>query len=910
MPDKKEDFVKWFSELNKSSGSIAGGKGANLAEIYNLKISVPQGFVVTAQAYNYFLEKAGINGKIKEILEGIKYEDTENLDEATSKVRELITDCKFPEEMKEEILEAYETLGSDEEVKNAVGVHDILKKNVNDEFVAVRSSATTEDLEGASFAGQQDTYLNVKGTKDLLENIKKCFASLFTPRATYYRNKKGFKHEEASLAVVIQKMVDSNKSGVIFSKDPSSGKENIIIEAVWGLGEGIVSGQITPDRYVIEKSEDSLEIKEKEVGKKKIAITRDSSGKKEVIKLKDEISERQVLKEHEIKKLAQIALKLEDHYKKPQDIEFAIENEDLFIVQTRPITTLKEDNIIKNSGEELKGEVVLKGLGASPGIASGKVKIIKDLKDLKKIVEGDIMVTIMTNPDMVVEMQKSAAIVTDEGGLTAHASIVSREMGIPAVVGTQEATIKLKEGEIITVDGFKGKVYKGKVSETIQKEVKPVLVETKTKLKVIIDLPSFATRAAKSNIKSVGLARVEGIIAESGKHPKYFLEKEAMEEYEKIIFRGISEIAEPFEEIWVRTSDIRSDEFKELEGAPKNPEANPMLGMHGIRYSLKHPTILKAELNAMKKVAEEGKTIGILTPQVISVEEIKKLKSIIKEIEFKEAKVGVMIETPAAVQIINELCEEGIDFISFGTNDLTQYTLAIDRGNQQVQDIYDETHPAVLNQIEQVIKVCKEKGVETSICGQAGSKKPMVKFLVEAGIDSISLNADVAEEISTYISELEGAQKVEPEKSPEPSEEVEEESNSEDKKLEEEYMKEPIPEPSGETKEERDNELEISEKKEEETNMGESNPSENGEEVKEETVEKEPEKFTVPYKETENQEETRSPENNENTHKEYPEENTLEGTKEETPEINGAEPKENTNTEEDKSESDEVLDIF
>ena len=365
--------------------------------------------------------------------------------------------------------------------------------------------------------------------------------------------------------------------------------------------------------------------------------------------------------------------------------------------------------------------------------------------------------TKMTNPDMVVTMQRCSAIVTDEGGLTAHASIVSREMGIPAVVGTQFATEKLKEGEIITVNGYNGKIYKGKISESVKKEVHPVKAETKTKLKLIVDLPSFAERASRTGLKDVGLLRVEGIIAESGKHPYYFLQNNLVKDYEEIIFKGINGIAKYFDSVWVRTSDIRSDEFRELDGSPKDIEANPMLGMHGIRYSLNHPEILKAELRAMKRVSQHGKKIGVLSPQIISVDEVRKLKEFVKEIGFNNAKIGVMVETPASVQIIKELCEEGIDFVSFGTNDLTQYTLAIDRGNEQVQNIYDEMHPAVLHQIEFVINVCREKGVETSICGQAGSKKEMVKFLVEKGITSISVNADVASEIAEYVSEIEGS---------------------------------------------------------------------------------------------------------------------------------------------------------
>ena len=749
LQNEKLDFIKWFSELNKNSGNIVGGKGANLSEIYNLKIPVPQGFVVTAQAYDYFIEKAGLKEKIKELLKKIDYENTKQLEEITKEIRTLINDSKFPKEMEEDILEAYENLDVKEIDIKEKTAHDILKSSSEPIFVAVRSSATTEDLAEASFAGQQDSFLNVKGKSDLLKNIKKCFGSLFTARATYYRNKKGFKHEQASLAVIIQKMVDSDKSGVIFTKDPSHKNDDIMIEAVWGLGEGIVSGKITPDQYIISKE---LNILKKNISDKKIAITRDSGGNKEIVRLREEKSKHQVLKEYEIKKLTELGIKLEEHYQKPQDIEFAIEGEEIYIVQTRPITTLEKK--IERS-KELHGEVILEGLAASPGIGVGKIKIIEQLKDLYKINQGDVLVTKMTNPDMVVTMQKCAAIVTDKGGLTAHAAIVSREMGIPAIVGTHEATTKLKNGEIITVDGFTGKIYKGKVSETIQKEILPVTTKTKTKIKIIIDLPSFAEHAAKTKIKQAGLVRIEGIIAESEKHPNYFLKEGKIQEYEKIIFKGIKKISQYFDNLWIRTSDIRSDEFQNLKGSPKEKEANPMLGMHGIRYGIKNPEILKSELKALKKIASDGKEIGILLPQVISVDEVKKTKEFLQEINFTGAKIGIMIETPAAVQLIRELCKEGIDFISFGTNDLTQYMLAIDRGNEKVQELYDEMHPAILYQLEYVIRVCKRNNVETSICGQAGSKKEMVKFLVERGIDSISVNADAASEIANYISKIE-----------------------------------------------------------------------------------------------------------------------------------------------------------
>ena len=681
----------------------------------------------------------------------IDVENTEELKSVSKKIQEMIENAKMPEDLEEEILEAYDVLSFDESsLKNASqDALGILKVGREPAFVAVRSSATAEDSSAASFAGQQETFLNIKGKMNLIEAIKKCFASLFTARSIYYRVKKGFKHENVLIAVVVQLMVNSDKSGVMFSRDPVKNPENVIIEAVFGLGEGIVSGRIQPDHYVVSRD---LEILEKKIADKKIALVRNSAGKTDVVTLTEEKSKSQVLTDAEIKVLANYALKLEKHYNLPQDIEFAISSNEIFIVQTRPITTLDKDV----QGKEVQGKEILSGLAASPGVGSGKVKVILDLKDLGKIQKGDVLVTKMTNPDMVVSMQKSSAIVTDEGGMTSHAAIVSREMGIPAVVGTKKATQVLKDGQFVSVDGFKGKVYVGKIEEAgIEKvEIKPI-VETKTKIKVIVDLPDFAERASKSGCKGVGLLRLEGIIAESGKHPLYFLNNKKIDEYEELIFSGIKKIGEYFDELWIRTSDIRSDEYRNLLGSRKEVEMNPMLGMHGIRFSLKHPEILKAELKAAKRLADLGKKVGIMMPQIILVEEVKKVKNIIKEIGAENIKLGIMVETPAAVQIIEDLCKEGISFISFGTNDLTQYSLAVDRGNEDVQYLYNEMHPAVLKQISYTIKICKKYGVETSICGQAGSNKEMVEFLVKHGIDSISVNADKAYEISLLVKELE-----------------------------------------------------------------------------------------------------------------------------------------------------------
>ncbi len=749
--DFSEKYIKWFSELAKEDIKIAGGKGANLGEMIRNDFPVPPGFVITAKAFEFFIKN--IKEKIKNIVIGIDFEDTADLREKAGKVRKLIESQEMSEELENEILEAYHILGAGQfnEEKVSEDALNILKNSQEPVFVAVRSSATTEDLADASFAGQQESFLNIKGDSKLIQHVKKCFSSLYTPRALYYRHKKGFSEEQALLAVAIQKMIDSEKSGVMFSKDPVTLEDQIVIEAVFGLGEGIVSGKIHPDHYVVKATDsEDLKIKNIRVTDKKIAVVRTSGGENKIVKLSAEKSKEQVLSNGQVLEIADYAIKLEGHYQKPQDIEFGVEAGKIYILQSRPVTTKKPE---KKQGT-LSGNIILEGLGASPGVGIGNVKLINDMQDLSKIKKGDVLVTEMTNPDMVVSMQKCNAIVTDEGGMTAHASIVSREMGIPAVVGTGKATSILKEGMTITVDGSNGKIYEGQIGETRFVEVKPV-VETKTKLKLILDLPDFAERATESGIDSIGLLRLEGIIAGSGEHPLLYEKENRLDEYVGLLKKGIEKIAKHFKSVWVRSSDLRSDEYGSLKGASEE-EINPMLGFHGIRFSLKHPKIFEAELEAIKQVAEQNpeKEFGVMFPQVISVEELKRAKEISDKFKTSNMKIGVMIETPAAVQIIDDICPE-VDFISFGTNDLTQYTLAVDRGEDLVQELYDEIHPAVFSQIKKVLEACKKYKTTSSICGQAGSKKEMAEFLIKEGIDSISVNADAAYDISVFIKELE-----------------------------------------------------------------------------------------------------------------------------------------------------------
>ncbi len=749
-------YIAWLSDLSKDDLQLAGGKGANLGEMFNSGFPVPQAFVITTDSFFLFIKETKLKDPIREILNSIDVDKTDDLTKKAEEIRNLIINAKMPEKLEKEILEAYDHFNIDlDGLKGSPGALAILRSAREPIFVSVRSSATAEDLGDASFAGQQESFINVKGNRELIEKVKRCFASIFTARSIYYRKKKGFE-DFVGIAPIVQKMINSDKAGVMFSQNPIKNNDEIMIEAVFGQGEGIVSGKIKPDQHTLTRD---LEIIKENISDKKLAIIRTSGGQTKTIQLTPEKSKQRVLKTYEVKQLAEYALKLEDHYKKPQDIEFAIEGEDIFILQTRPITTLK-----KKTGDEkevdLDGQVLCEGMSASPGVAGGIVKIIHSMDDLGKIKQGDILVTTMTNPDMVVTMQKAAAIVTSEGGATAHAAIVSREMGIPAVVGAQTALDVLKDGDEVTVDGSNGKVFAGKAKDR-KIEILPV-VDTKTKIKVLVDLPQFAERAAKTKADGVGLVRLEGLIATSGKHPIAYEKEGKLEDYKNMLKEGLRKIAETFigKMIWIRSSDIRSDEYANLEGAPKEIEKNPMLGDHGIRFSLKHPGIFKAELLACKELANIGHKFGVMFPQIISVDEVKKARAIFNELKIDNVQFGVMIETPAASILIKDICEEGIDFISFGTNDLTQYTLAIDRGNEEVQDIYDETNWAILKQLSRVIRECKKQGVETSICGQAGSNKEMVKFLVKQGIDSISVNADVAKEISELVRKLENGESV------------------------------------------------------------------------------------------------------------------------------------------------------
>jgi pyruvate,water dikinase len=737
-------FVLKADRITKQDIKIVGGKSANLAELINAKFPVPDAFFITTESYEKFLESNDIKNDILKIVNNVNYSDVDSLRNASEKIKNLILKSKIPENIKDSIIGAYK------EMYGAPPVDIEFVKVIDYPFVAVRSSAITEDIAKASSAGQYDTFLNIKGEINLLDAIKRAWASLYTPRAIYYRYKNN-QPQNTSIGLIVQKMINSNSAGVAFTINPINQENNILIEAAWGLGETLVQGQVEPDRYIVDKQ--TGKILEKFVGKKHIERIRDLTGKTIKQNVPENRIEIQVLDDKHIVTLAAYCKKIEDHYKFPQDIEWAVERGKIYILQTRAVTTLKKPE----EHEKPTGNLILEGFGVSPGIARGKVNLIRDISELYKIEKGDILVTEMTSPDYVVAMEKSNAIITNSGGSTCHAAIVSRELGIPCIVGTKNATEILKEGDEITVDATHGKIYSGEVEEEIKEEIPREGIETITEVKVNLAFPETAERAKHAD--GVGLLRIEHMLTKSGMHPFEFIRQNRQEELINILVENIEKIARVFypKKIWIRTLDARTDEYKNLQGGKSElKEDNPMLGNHGIRRDVEEPELLKAEFLAFKKLQEQGlDNIEVMLPFVINVSELKSARRIAEEVGLR-INFGIMIETPGAALNIEEFCKEEISFISFGSNDLTQLVLGIDRNNEKLINLFDEMHPSMLKLIKDVIWTCKKHNVKTSICGEAPSNsEEMVEFLINSKIDSISVNIDAIDKVKNWVSKIE-----------------------------------------------------------------------------------------------------------------------------------------------------------
>ena len=740
MPD-----ILWLEEIRKEDIAAVGGKGASLGEMSSMGLPVPGGFVVTSRAFRHFLIETGIEQPLFSNLENLNVDDNNALEQASKKARALVMKAKMPASLKERIRESYQKL-------NGGGM-----------VVAVRSSATAEDLPDASFAGQQETFLNIKGEKNLLDAVQKCWASLYGARAIYYRAKQGFDDRSVNIAVVVQQMINSEKAGVMFTSHPVTGEPLTIIEGSWGLGEAVVSGSVSPDKYVYDQRTEN--VIDKLIAQKKTEIVSDGEHGTKTLDIGKERQETPVLSDDEVARLATYGKVAETHYGIPQDVEWSIVGETIYILQSRPITTIRSGttSVKTETGE---GKILVKGQGASPGMATGRVVVIRDVKDTGSVKAGDILVTKMTNPDMVPAMQKVAAIVTDEGGMTCHAAIVSRELGTPAVVGTRNATSLLKPGQLVTVDGEKGFIYEGALETPAQAQAPAAAITaspliTATSVKVNVSIPGAAARAAATGADGVGLLRIEHLILGLNKTPGWFIANGREEEFIDELYKGIKIVLDAFngKPVWVRTLDAPTDEFRNMAGGENEPhEHNPMLGWRGIRRDLQSPEQFRLQVEAFKRLWEKGyDNLGVMFPMVSHPEEFIAAREMMAEwgVDVNAATLGVMIEIPSCAIMIEDFIHAGIDFASFGTNDLVQYTLAIDRNNANVASMYQPKHPAVLALIDQAIEVCRDHGVECSICGQAGSEPPMVTWLVEHGITSVSANIDAIAKIRETVARTE-----------------------------------------------------------------------------------------------------------------------------------------------------------
>lgn len=776
-------IVAWFEDIDKSDVAVVGGKGANLGEMTSFGMPVPPGFVVTAAAYRAFIEENKLKPKIHDVLDRLNVNDPVQLQKASTEIKKLIVHSPIPVEISQEIMACYKKLGvklhksGNRMTKLLSSVHHA------DVSVAVRSSATSEDSKDASFAGQNETFLNIKGDANVADAVRRCWASLFEARSIFYRKERHFDHFSSYIAVVVQAMVQSDVSGIMFSIDPvTNNKTRIVIETVWGLGEYIVQGKVTPDHYEVNKSD--LMITDRKFVPQKIMLSRDKNGvTKEMSVPKSKVEKRKITDE-QITELARLSRELERHYYFPQDSEFAVSGNDIYLVQTRPITTTvttdphkTPEYVAEAQKSEGAMELLVMGAPASPGVQSGPVKVLKSAAEIDRIKPGDVLVAEQTNPDYVPAMKKASAIVTDKGGRTSHAAIVSRELGIPCVVGTDNATHKLKDDAVITVDGSQGKVYLGapKIDKKFEVALEKVLEKqkdnpsepTKTATKVYVNLaePEKAAQIAALNCDGVGLLRAEFMLAGIGVHPKKIIEERKQRPYIATLADQLETFAKAFypRPVVYRATDFKTNEYRSLRGGDKYElhEENPMIGFRGAFRYVMEPDVFEMEIEAIKKVREEMgfNNLWLMIPFCRTVSELEKVKSLLSKFGLRRSdsfKLWMMCEIPSNVILLDKFLEVGIDGISVGSNDLTMLTLGVDRDNETVASEYDERNEAVMWSFEHIIKTCRKYGVTCSMCGQAPSQFPdLTEKLVEMGITSVSVSPDVINKTREIVYEAE-----------------------------------------------------------------------------------------------------------------------------------------------------------
>lgn len=750
MPSTKP-FIVQFKDVDHDDIPLVGGKGANLGEMTKAGFPVPQGFIVTAPAYFHFINENKLKPKIQALIRGVDLTNTNELTRVSKQIKKLLKESPVPEQLALDIMKEYLKLGETTPV-------------------AVRSSATAEDLPDASFAGQQETFLNVVGETNVLERVRDAWASLFTPRAIFYREEKHYDHFSVGLAVPIQQMIQSDASGVMFTINPvNNDKSVVVVEGILGLGEYIVQGTVTPDHFEVLRR--TMKITKKEISKQTIMLKRDVRDQ-HVENIEQRIPSKkqrtQKVSDAHVLEIAQLGVRLHAHYFFPQDTEWAIEKGHVYLIQTRPITTMAEIALAQTEGG---GEAATKGLelltsgdAASPGLVSGPAKVVMSIKEINKVKQGDVLVMEMTTPDFVPAMKKAVAIVTDQGGQTSHAAIVSRELGLTCVVGTQNATKKIKTGTIVTVNGLNGNVFKGAMhiqpvspsrassSATNAKKDSDFSKNLKTATKLYVNLaePELAEKVAAENVDGVGLLRAEFMIAQIGIHPKKMIHDGKSRTFVHQLADGLATFAKAFHPrpVVYRATDFKTNEFRNLKGGTlyEPQEPNPMIGYRGAFRYMSDPRVFKLEIEAIKKARETYDNIHIMIPFVRSVRELQEVKKLMYTYGLKRSptfKFWMMTEIPINVISIDDFISVGIDGISVGTNDLTMLTMGTDRDNEEIASEYNEMDPAILWSLERLITHTAKAGVTSSVCGQAPSVYPeLTQMLVKWGITSISVAPD------------------------------------------------------------------------------------------------------------------------------------------------------------------------
>lgn len=750
-----------FKAVDKDDIGLVGGKGANLGELIQAGFPIPPGFIVTAPAYFRVIEINGLQPKIKALLSTLNPHHSQSLNTVSNRIKKLIREARVPDDLAMAIIKAYLKLG-----QGALNTP-----------VAVRSSATTEDLPGASFAGQQETYLNVTGEANLIQRVRDCWASLFESRAIFYRQEKGFDHFKVGIAVPVQTMIQSQVSGIMFTVNPvTNDKNQLVIEAIWGLGEKIVQGAYTPDHYLVQKQ--TYKILQKQVNRQLKQLVRYKHTNKE-LKLKRSFVDKPKLSDEQIITLARLGQKVQDHYFFPQDIEWALAKGKVYLVQSRPVTTIHEPRQAPIVTTD-KLKLMLKGEPASPGYAVGYPRLLKSAAEISRLLPGEILVTEMTTPDFVPAMKKAAAIVTDKGGQTSHAAIVSRELGIPCIVGTGNATSKLNHNRVITVNGQTGEIFLGgkiqkktllKMDQPSQtkpltaKQLAPDFPITATKLYVNLAEPDLAGTVAQKNVDGVGLLRAEFMIAQIGIHPRKLIEDNQSDQFIDTLVKGLTNFCRAFSPrpVIYRTTDFKTNEYAHLLGgkAYEPVEPNPMLGFRGAFRYVVDEAVFSLELKAVKTVRQKLNytNLHLMLPFVRTVDELVKVKRIIAAHGLTRSanlKLWLMVEIPSNVVLLEEFIQAGIDGVSIGSNDLTMLMLGVDRDNSEVAPAYDELNPAVLWALEKTIRTCHKYRVTSSICGQAPSLHPeLTEKLINWGITSISVSPDMIDQTREIIARAE-----------------------------------------------------------------------------------------------------------------------------------------------------------